>query len=316
MVNSFLKNLSQRLNSENNLSDITWALCQTSPLFKISFLKFIFGNNKIDFTKPFDLFREYSETNTDRPDFYFQCEQEEYIIEVKIYDRKYHFDQYKNAFPNAYFGFIANYELEPRDDIFIKTWESFYKYIKGIIDYTGNDTAEVQLIEGYLIYLKEVCDIMEIKKLNFSNLSSLYYFNHLIEKIINSENNCEAYSRMSSRSSDDYSGKYFLFTSKNSNNIVYPWFGIFHNESAENMSIVFENYDNYCKLFIDKYKKKNIQDGEYYKKPYMDGDGFFFVLHEKYYNELCNDNITVEQKIIIIKSFFKEVVKEIRLTLD
>jgi hypothetical protein len=54
----FFRKLSERLNKENNLSDITWALCESSEQFKNLFLEYCFDDEKI---VNIDLFtREYS----------------------------------------------------------------------------------------------------------------------------------------------------------------------------------------------------------------------------------------------------------------
>ena len=42
MLAEFISNLSYRFRSENNLSDVTWTLCQTSDKFQCVFLRFFF----------------------------------------------------------------------------------------------------------------------------------------------------------------------------------------------------------------------------------------------------------------------------------
>ncbi len=315
MIDSFFAHLSSRLYSENNLSDVTWALCQASNAFKQYFLNYIFDNT-VDYNEPFDIIREYSESNTGRPDLFFQCgEQSKYIIEVKIYDKNDHFDQYKKDFPKATFGFIANYEMESRNDIYIKTWESFHDYLTEIIKSDMIDSDEITLIEGYLVYLKEVCAIMEIKKLNFANISSLYYFTHIIEKIIKSEKNCDIYNRMTSRSSDEYSGKYFSYKSTTLKKTIYPWFGIFHSSYDENIYISFSEDDN-CRLFTEKYSRQPYSDGKYYDKPYLENKTLWFGMKKNYYEKLCTDEVSIENKIDILKSFYKDIIAEIKKTID
>lgn len=314
MIDSFFAHLSSRLYSENNLSDITWALCQASNTFKQYFLNFIF-DNAVDYNEPFDIIREYSESNTGRPDLFFQCgDQSKYIIEVKIYDKNDHFDQYKKDFPKATFGFIANYEMESQSGIYIKTWESFYNYLTEIIKSDRIDSDEITLIKGYLVYLKEVCAIMEIKKMNFANISSLYYFTHIIEKIIKSEKNCDIYNKMTSRSSDEYSGKYFSYKSTSFKKTIYPWYGIFHSAYDENIYISFSDNDN-CKIFTDKYVKQQFAEGEYYAKPFVENNSLWFTLKKEYYDILCADKENIEKKIDILKSFFKEIIAEIQKTI-
>lgn len=42
MIKLFLENLSYRMFKENDVSDITWALCNTSPRFRDYFLHYFF----------------------------------------------------------------------------------------------------------------------------------------------------------------------------------------------------------------------------------------------------------------------------------
>ncbi len=110
-LNSFFSFLAERKNSENDLSDITYSMCQTNGNFKRFFLKFCF-DEEVDTN---DLSREYAQ-NDSRPDFFFHDRKnQERLIEVKLYDRNQHFAQYKKEFPDAKYSFIANYQHEKVD---------------------------------------------------------------------------------------------------------------------------------------------------------------------------------------------------------
>lgn len=43
-ISSFFRNLAVRFRKENDLSDITWALCEASPTFKGIWIRFFFGD--------------------------------------------------------------------------------------------------------------------------------------------------------------------------------------------------------------------------------------------------------------------------------
>ena len=95
-INIFFESMAERLTNENDLSDITYALCKTDNDFRKFFLEYCF-EEAVDTD---NLIREYADEGS-RPDFYFiGRDNNEYLIEVKIYDRNQHFDQYNNQFPN------------------------------------------------------------------------------------------------------------------------------------------------------------------------------------------------------------------------
>ena len=96
-LSNFFSALAERKHNENDLSDITYALCYSDDEFCRFFLHFCFDEE----IKTFDLTREY-QRDSSRPDFYFHdLENQERIIEVKLYDRNQHFNQYEKAFPSG-----------------------------------------------------------------------------------------------------------------------------------------------------------------------------------------------------------------------
>ena len=82
-INLFFESMAERLTNENDLSDITYALCKTDDDFRKFFLEYCFESPV--YTD--NLIREYADEGS-RPDFYFiGRDNNEYLIEVKIYDR-------------------------------------------------------------------------------------------------------------------------------------------------------------------------------------------------------------------------------------
>ena len=116
----------------------------------------------------FDLIREYADEGS-RPDFYFiGRDNNEYLIEVKIYDINQHFDQYNKQFPNANYAYISNYILNDEDLCDsdrkalplwkLKTWLEFYEKL------SESGIREKELVAGYLSYLREVIYVREFEK--------------------------------------------------------------------------------------------------------------------------------------------------------
>ena len=83
-VTDFFKYCSGKFYKENDLSDITWAICRSSSFFKDSFLHFFFPDMNIK--KDISMEREKSEDDS-RPDFYINNGGEIYLIENKINDK-------------------------------------------------------------------------------------------------------------------------------------------------------------------------------------------------------------------------------------
>ena len=94
MLAQFISNLSYRFRSENDLSDVTWTMCQTSDKFNAHFINFFFEG--IDAN---EVCLEREKSNDDsRPDFYFTYKDAIYLVENKIGDKSHHFEQYIKRF--------------------------------------------------------------------------------------------------------------------------------------------------------------------------------------------------------------------------
>ncbi len=91
MIVNLFSNLSKRLRSENNLSDITWALAETFHEFKEKVMKFFFPELKD--CKNVEITREKI-LGGSRPDFFAEFDGKNFVIENKIENTNYHFQQY------------------------------------------------------------------------------------------------------------------------------------------------------------------------------------------------------------------------------
>lgn len=172
-LSSFFSALTERMGNENDLSDITYVLCQANEDFKNFFVSFCFDEE----LKAYDLEREYSNGNS-RPDFFFiDQNQTERLIEVKIWDRKQHFAQYSKDFPEAKYAFIANYGLDSKEKNEaekkgwkIKQWKDFQKKLK------ESPIRKSEIVDVYSEYISQIFEIKEFEKMNLEKISSLPVF--------------------------------------------------------------------------------------------------------------------------------------------
>lgn len=149
----FIENLSYRFRSENDLSDLTWTMCQTSDKFQFIFLKFFFPFFKKDCS---NIYIERERTNDDsRPDFVLEYNNQTFVIENKIEDRNHHFEQYLKTFKidTDHLGYIANYKIV-KTGFVTHTWKELYLYLEQHIP-----LEEKTLWEAYLRYIRNVCNI-------------------------------------------------------------------------------------------------------------------------------------------------------------
>ena len=177
-LNRFFQALWERGGNENDLSDITYAMCLSSRAFSKSFLQYVFHDDSIKGDGVWS--REYAEVVGSRPDFLYTEAGKNYLIENKIYDRNTHNEQYLEAFPHFERGFIANYQPEESEVSEYHghhtTWGKLLSSLEKELLQTW-EGIELELLEGYCSYLRSFADIREVSKMDFSNsLNSIYSY--------------------------------------------------------------------------------------------------------------------------------------------
>jgi hypothetical protein len=288
--------MAERLNSENDLSDITWALCTSNGAFQKTFLDYCFDCSiKNDIVS---IEREFVEDNNKRPDFKIvDTEENEYLLEVKIKDKNLH-EEYKKIEVTSR-AIIANYSLPENNKVYHykKTWYGLIEHIeKQKENINGLDSL---IVRGYLNYLKSVTNYFKGEPMNLSNLHSLHCFLKTIKQIIESSNIDNVKPKYAGW--EEWSGYGFKF--KKANQAFNVWFGITFGDKE---SYVFLEFFDDCSKSI-KETLLGTNKGKYFKKPYQEDERIFVDIENKYLKMLCDNEITYDEQKDILEKFFKEV---------
>ena len=314
---SFIENLSFRLRSENNLSDVTWTMCLTSDDFQYYFLKFFFPWFKKDCM---NIYIEREQTNDDsRPDFVFDYNDETYIIENKIWDRNHHFEQYLRTYKinPSNLGYIANYPIV-KIGFETHTWTELYIYIKNNIP-----LEEKELWNAYLNYLKSVCNIyLPTKAMNLEGMNSLYTFYRCLDNVFAFDNDkfhSELYdSRRDTKGGgniqgsprDGIMGKYFEIKFKGIRiNKTWGWMGVYFYMEQPEIWIGFRNHEGWGQpvyRFLEKNSDK-VKSGRTYYPPSEEDNAFWF----KFKTPLNFNELNLDQQEKLLKKFFEDVMTAI-----
>jgi hypothetical protein len=314
----FFKRLSARVYKENSLSDITWALCNSSDWFRDLFLKYCF-DEEITGIDCFE--REYSRGDS-RPDFYITTmDGKEYLIEIKIGDRNDHFEQYDKTFQGAKKSFIANYKVPPINGWITKTWKEFSQHLNDNI--SEKNISENNIIKGYVAYLNSVINKVEVNKMNFTNLVSLIDFYNCLTEISQGITDFSLEEYRSNSAIKSYGplgnlryGKYFHYSNSRKKD-VYFWLGIFFGigESDEKYSGIYFVIDHYTNEgWCPKEEVqiiKELKSGKYFDDSDESEDGIWVGLKEEYDEKFCSDTDVEEQKQIL-REFLTEILQKLR----
>ena len=317
MIIKFLESLSYRVNNENALSDITWSLCNSSPIFREVFLKFFFPDMQI--SPEVEIEREIAK-NDSRPDFIIYNDDEVYLIENKINDRNQHFSQYDKTFkvPPERFGYIANYVIpQPKQDKHyqIRTWEGFYKYLGTV--HTESE-QEQSLLDGFRAYLKNVCNIIEFSKpMNIEGIYSLYQLMEILSKLCNREEGTytiKVYNQ--NRTYDNchanhwITGINFDITFKHIKLQSWGWIGIYYNEEIPLICIGFHDEKNWGKTVCNLIRNNtsNAKGGKCTYEPYYEDHAYWFNFEDgkDTYEEEFN-KLSLDKQMEQLKLFMDEV---------
>ena len=278
VLTNFFSALSERAYKENDLSDVTYAVCRSDTAFMQFFLDFFFkGKIRLDDVKIFE--REHSE-GKNRPDFWIETKNGDvYIIEVKISDWNQHFEQYYNLLKQRlinsnlvweHLGYIANYKVRTTEkgnpidkDCSVHTWKDF----KLAID--GSDFPKSHLVLAYVHYLKALCHLKEVKIPEKWKICGRDFrcFRELVTQFydsIGNVKNCSVYSRSKRNYVSQWCfGEFFeLKDFRAKGNSVWGWFGAYYVENGINICVEFEDRQGWGKPVCDKFRHdEKTKDG-------------------------------------------------------
>ncbi|HVU96164.1 MAG TPA: hypothetical protein VHE34_13125 [Puia sp.] len=305
MVSYFFENLSRRFSNENDLSDVTWVMAESVPIFRQLFVKFFF--KEVSDLSKLEIFRREHMEGTNRVDFYIKIEGQEFVIECKVMDRNQHFIEYKEQWPKARHGYISNYAIDPEPNFEMRTWEEFSKYLKSNKDVATIDASSREFIHGYGSYLKKVCSIIELKKIMINNLSALYHFNLLVKKIVQSIAGYKSHVHNASKPFEENRSGRFFCLQRDNGPTIYPWLGVYYTETVG----IFMGFDKgWCKAIFDVMPEQSTVGGQHFKAPYKDYEEFpavWFELKEEYFELFNSEETTLEQQEALLRGFVQEV---------
>lgn len=335
----FLLSLAHRMSDENDLSDMIYAACHASLLFKHVFVTFFFS--EIEDTEQIYIEREVTKGNS-RVDFIFEYDGKNYIIENKIYDKNHHFGQYESVYkvtPDR-FGYIVNYhhieyEGKTKADYLklgykIKTWEEFYKHLISIED-------QDKIFAPIAVYIKSVCSIILTKdKMNFTALNTLPTFLRMLNPIFGNASN-ERYSsdyyknnekqetywggNIISEHDNCIVGRYFEVKFNNVRgkyDTTWGWMGVWFNDPERNPTIcigIREDKNWSGKAYELLKKKINANKSETYRGWYIENGCVWRDLPDDKYNKLEECESLEEQKELL-SDFFKKSINIIADLID
>ena len=288
-IERFFTALSERAHKENDLSDLTYAMCEADLVFKQFFLDFFFKEERIDASRAI-IKREYSEV-WGRPDFHIQAGGKRYIVEVKIWDGNHHFEQYFNILAKKELGAGAKLEnMETGQD----DWKRFgyianYDSIKDVVAFTDTSGRNVKagklchvatwkefvmeleryksfndpVISAYTKYVRKVCpfDDFQIKpdwKISIKDFLNIKDFDKAIEKAI-TECGCTEYGL--SFDSNSYMRRLFEWNEYNGKSVC-GWLGACYTNKGAVVGVTFKNKSGWGDLVCnDSNYQSHVKDG-------------------------------------------------------
>ena len=278
--NTFFRTLAIRQSNENDLSDFLWAVMEVVPKLKSDFCKYFSFDSSND--EPIEVQRE-EVISTGRPDFMVKSSKPELIVEVKLNDRDYHFDQYNSAFSGqgVKFGLLTNHRIG-KDDYqkashlgwITSAWEDFLKYI------SGNSYDEYQsVIDAFLEYAKKVCGVIEMSDIRFDaqSLYSLNVFVNIARKVIQSVDStvfsCRVYDRQNRAFGETWTGiMYELVPTNEKDKKFWPYFGLVY-EKPEIIRLCVALDNDWNRDLADKVRVLKNSADQIEIENYSGGDG-------------------------------------------
>ncbi len=305
-LNLFFEALAARAYKENDLSDVTYAMCQSDSVFKKFFLDFFFPNANLSAEEA--IFEREHSANNGRPDFWIRVNNTTYIVEVKIWDGSHHFDQYNETLQkenncdggNAwqYLGYITNYELG-HEGVTVKTWKDMYEELKS---YNGfNDPT----IIAYMSYVKSVCGFETCNINNFKfNPKDFEYIKHICQEIDNcvvgDNEKIEAYNRSVNFKTKCWMGRYFELKEFKDDKSIWGFLGVTYKGDIANICVSFRDQNGWAKLLCDNHRTQIEKLKSNNAIAYEGSELVFYMTEEE------------KKQGMSINKFFSNVLEEIK----
>lgn len=314
LTSTFFRQLAIRLKSENNLSDVTWAVCNSSSKFKSFFIGYFFPTLEIDCD--IHLKREQSD-ETGRPDFGFKYKDKQYFIEFKKHDQNHH-SNYADIHGVDYVALISIYSIPSNLYKYRLTrWKDFIDQLEVHLQKAEWENDERNLVFGYIEFVRQTCGLIKYKKMKLDNLQSLFQFNHIIKELVNSS--FDNFKVVSSRSSSFFynrSGYSFEFTKNDSKKWLTGWYGIYYVEEWVTICVGIwpnnELNENYLKLTKTQFESL-AQNKTIIGDAYLDDDDnwLWAELNEVDNKKLISGEIEFAEQEKIITDFFRECIRRL-----
>ena len=317
-MEAFARGLSERMWKENDLSDMTYALCVGNREFFQFFLDFFFRDSHLN-AEEVDVYREWTDDAGNRPDFYIIDENDKrhYFVEVKLWDGNLHFKDYRKSLDKlnsesgqsdmngsmVNLGYVAAYKIDKTkvdECCSVHTWLEFYTELKKLSFL--NDSA----IRGYGKFLCSVAgmeradqsegDIRVYTAFNGKDFTKVRSFLENIDAAIGDlkGKDVRGYNRGTRNIiPGNRMGRFFEVAKFKGDKSVWGWIGAFYAFGKPEVCVWFEDRNGWGLLVCDKCRDLARQGFEIER----DGEGLYFYMLDSDHD---------------VKSFLERVVAEIR----
>ncbi len=291
----FFTGLGDRFWKENDLSDVTYAMCRGSNVFFQFFLDFFFTGELALDSEEADIAREIDDGEGNRPDFRIESRKGVFYIEVKIGDRCQHFPEYFKSLRKANpgdgeneaktkrrLGYIVNYPMS-FDGYVVHRWEDLLRQLQRY-DYFNDDS-----IRGYAEFVKSVCGLrgnedIDSYRFNPDDFMKIRLFMDDVIGAITQAEGVDCYNRSRSRCFQQNLKMGQVFELKNycgSGKSVWGWLGCFFFESRAEIVVQFENQRGWGDLVCQHYNAPHRQEQSAYYDDYDKALYFYMVETDK-----------------------------------
>jgi hypothetical protein len=318
MLNEFFKKLSTRLTSENNLSDLTWALAETNPTFLETFME-LFKFEKFKPGEPAEIRREFP-VGDSRPDFLVEQGDMRFWIENKIEDRQNHFEQYTKAFPDDAKGFISAYTLDVEEKEQAQKNGFRYSTWRGMVDLLQDKLSQgifadkSGIVDAYVEFVKEVCGIMELKKVRPEDgVRSLHAFTRLASWVIAEGLDKEGFTCTKYDPKRAFgecrAGQYGALTYSKSAQDFYPLLGMEFNIDKDRPAIIVWVEEDWNKDIYEKFTELKYSNNSFDYRKDKDNGFLEFSLKDDAFDAFMKAPLESQKKLLV--DFFDSVIDEI-----
>jgi hypothetical protein len=163
-------------------------------------------------------------------------------------------------------------------------------------------------VEAYMTYVQEVCNMVDLRRIDLNNLQSLYHFVILLREVLEAlDHRSASFKYAGNGCNDGWSGWYFELSMEEEEKKLLPWAGVYFKDTQP--KIYFAFLKRSAPEIYERWKGRSADRAMFKINGVIDYPEIQMVLKENEFARFCTANLEAQRQLLT--EFAKAVVDEV-----